>query len=140
MSTTEPSRESALDELDRITIELVGRGVMSERGAQKVMLSSRSSVSDDVVAENLALYRKVLQGTVTEQHEAAVYNLSPQLVGLEGWQVEVVDEEGDEPRRFLVARSRGWAPQHWEIVAMATNDRPARREYHSVEQIKKVLP
>jgi hypothetical protein len=41
-------------------------------------------------------------------------NLTPQLNGLEGKRVEVVDREG-ERRRFIVGKSTGWAPCHLEI-------------------------
>lgn len=40
--------------------------------------------------------------------------LSPQLTGLEGWRVEVVDHDG-ETRRFNVGKSTGWRPCHLEI-------------------------
>jgi hypothetical protein len=41
--------------------------------------------------------------------------LTPQLVGLEGWRVEVETEYG-ETRRFIVGRSTGWVPIHLEIA------------------------
>jgi len=41
--------------------------------------------------------------------------LTPQLVGLEGKRVEVVDCDG-EKRRFYVGRSTGWMPRHLEIA------------------------
>jgi hypothetical protein len=40
--------------------------------------------------------------------------LTPQLVGLEGWRVEVTDEGGNK-WRFIVARSTGWQPQ-WNLA------------------------
>jgi hypothetical protein len=40
--------------------------------------------------------------------------LSPQLIGLEGWRVEVTDEGGNK-WRFIVGRSAGWRPCHLEI-------------------------
>jgi len=40
--------------------------------------------------------------------------LTPQLIGLEGWRVEVVDKYGDK-RRFIVSRSSGWVPCHIEL-------------------------
>jgi hypothetical protein len=40
--------------------------------------------------------------------------LTPQLVGLEGKRVEVVDCDG-EKRRFIVGKSTGWLPIHLEI-------------------------
>lgn len=40
--------------------------------------------------------------------------LTPELIGLEGRRVEVVDSSG-EKRRFTVGRSTGWIPIHLEI-------------------------
>ena len=41
--------------------------------------------------------------------------LTPQLLGMEGSRVEVVDRHG-ERRRFWVGRSTGWVPCHLEIA------------------------
>lgn len=41
--------------------------------------------------------------------------LTPQLIGLEGKRVEVVDSYG-ETRRFQVGKSTGWLPIHLEIA------------------------
>lgn len=41
--------------------------------------------------------------------------LEPQLKGLEGRRVEVVDRDGMS-RRFIVGRSSGWMPCHLEIA------------------------
>lgn len=41
--------------------------------------------------------------------------LTPQLVGLEGKRVEVVDKYG-ERRRFKVGKSTGWIPCHLELA------------------------
>jgi hypothetical protein len=41
--------------------------------------------------------------------------LTPQLIGLEGKRVEVVDCHG-EKRRFIVGKSAGWIPCHLEIA------------------------
>ena len=42
-------------------------------------------------------------------------NLSRDLIGLEGWRVEVVDYMTQEKRRFIVGRSTGWIPCHIEL-------------------------
>lgn len=42
-------------------------------------------------------------------------DLTPQLVGLEGRRVEVVEHNG-EIRRFQVGRSMGWMPVHLELA------------------------
>ena len=44
----------------------------------------------------------------------ADYELTPQLVGLEGRRVEVTERDGTK-RRFNVGKSTGWAPCHLEI-------------------------
>jgi hypothetical protein len=41
-------------------------------------------------------------------------SLTQELVGLEGYRVEVVDSHG-EKRRFIVGRSTGWQPIHIEL-------------------------
>jgi hypothetical protein len=51
-------------------------------------------------------------------------NLTPQLTGLEGYRVEVVDSYG-EKRRFIVGRSTGWAPCHSEISRRNSTGGPA---------------
>jgi hypothetical protein len=74
-----------------------------------------------------------------ETGERCVANLTPQLIGNEGWRVEVVDHEGDEPRRFIVGRSTGWLPVHLEISRRnAHGGGPARMQYHSVMRIEQV--
>jgi hypothetical protein len=40
--------------------------------------------------------------------------LSTQLIGKEGWRVEVVTDY-DEKRRFIVGKSTGWKPIHLEV-------------------------
>jgi hypothetical protein len=68
--------------------------------------------------------------------EKACYDLSPQLLGIEGHRVEVVDHEGEAPRRFIVGKSTGWAPCHLEIkTTRSTGGHPARLEYHSVKDL-----
>lgn len=47
--------------------------------------------------------------------ERCPIDLTPQLRGLEGRRVEVVDCYG-EKRRFIVGRSTGWMPCHIEIA------------------------
>jgi len=41
--------------------------------------------------------------------------LTKQLIGLEGWRVQVTDHDG-EVRRFQVGKSTGWRPCHLELV------------------------
>jgi hypothetical protein len=64
--------------------------------------------------------------------EQAVAELSPQLMGLEGWVVMVEDEDGDMPREFRVGKSDGFLPYHVEATE---TERPARREYWRVDPL-----
>lgn len=64
--------------------------------------------------------------------------LSPQLKGLEGWRVEVIDKYGDK-RRFIVGRSTGWRPCHIEVKSTRSHGGMAAMvEYESVRTIRKV--
>lgn len=65
-------------------------------------------------------------------------SLTPQLVGLEGWRVEVVTTY-DETRRFIVGKSTGWVPCHLEIARRDSHGGPAAsKEYKSVRTLYKV--
>ena len=50
--------------------------------------------------------------------------LTPQLTGLEGKRVEVIDVYG-ERRRFQVGKSTGWCPCHLEIARRNSTGGPA---------------
>lgn len=66
-------------------------------------------------------------------------HLTPQLIGLEGWRVEVMCREGGKPWRFIVGKSTGWRPCHLEIkTTRSMGGSPARDRYHSVRKIRKV--
>jgi hypothetical protein len=63
--------------------------------------------------------------------------LSPQLIGLEGWRVEVVTTYG-ETRRFIVGKSTGWMPIHLEIARRdSSGGGGAERQYKSVRALYK---
>lgn len=68
--------------------------------------------------EGYADYRRILDAG-REHHDRSrtrcPAELTPELVGLEGRRVEVVDRWG-EKRRFYVGRSTGWLPIHLEIA------------------------
>ncbi len=65
-------------------------------------------------------------------------DLTPQLTGLEGWRVEVTDQPGDKPRRFIVGRSTGWRPCHLEISRRgALGGMAANQHYATVRQLYK---
>ena len=62
-------------------------------------------------------------------------DLSPQLVGLEGWRVEVITTYG-EKRRFIVGRSTGWKPCHIEVSRRGAFGGPAAyAQYQSVRKL-----
>ena len=77
-----------------------------------------------------ALYQSVLDEAAAQAAQAAQTNtrcpaqLTPQLMGVEGRRVEVVDCYG-ETRRFTVGRSMGWMPCHLEIKSEASSGGPA---------------
>jgi len=82
-------------------------------------------------------YEKWLALPVAERaRQRDLSKLCPQLVGLEGARVEVVDLDG-KTRRFNVGRSTGWRPCHIEIHnARSTGGPPAERSYRSVRVIR----
>ena len=64
--------------------------------------------------------------------------LSPQLIGLEGWRVEVTESGRDKPRRFIVGKSTGWRPCHLEISRVdAHGGGPARQSYLTVKPVSR---
>lgn len=62
-------------------------------------------------------YQKVMdagQALCRERSIRCNFHLTPELIGLEGKRVEVVDKY-DEKRRFIVGKSCGWMPAHLEL-------------------------
>lgn len=65
------------------------------------------------------------------------FDLTPQLVGLEGMRVEVVTTYG-ETRRFWVGKSTGWIPIHLEVHNTRSHGGiAAEREYKSVRIVRR---
>jgi len=65
--------------------------------------------------------------------------LTKQLIGLEGWRVEVRDWSYSKPRRFIVGISTGPMPIHLECsFYKSEGGYPAERTYASVIPIRKV--
>lgn len=61
--------------------------------------------------------------------------LTKQLIGLEGWRVEIESLYGDT-RRFYVSRSTGWAPCHIEVkTRRSMGGFAADREYKRVTKL-----
>ena len=68
-------------------------------------------------------------------------DLCAQLIGMEGWRVEVIDAEvnGGRKRRFIVGKSTGWRPCHLEIWnSRSRGGHPACKRYQSIRKIEKV--
>ena len=66
--------------------------------------------------------------------------LSPQLVGLEGYRVSVLDIDGTE-RRFIVGRSTGWRPCHIELAnRRSRGGSAAAKEYKLVVPLYRAKP
>jgi len=64
-------------------------------------------------------------------------DLSRQLVGLEGWRVEVVTTYG-ETRRFIVGKSTGWKPCHLEVkTRRSLGGEASEKEYLVVAKLYK---
>lgn len=64
--------------------------------------------------------------------------LTPQLIGLEGYRVEVVTTY-DEKQRFIVSRSTGWRPCHICLArSTSSGGMAADQKYKSVRVIAKV--
>jgi hypothetical protein len=65
--------------------------------------------------------------------------LTKQLIGLEGWRVEVTSLMTGEKRRFIVGRSAGWIPCHIELSRRNVRGGiSASREYANVKALYKV--
>jgi hypothetical protein len=62
-------------------------------------------------------------------------DLSPQLIGLEGWRVEAITTYG-EIRRFYVGMSTGWRPVHLEVHnRRSRGGNAASKTYQSVKRL-----
>ena len=82
------------------------------RKAQEISADLRGTL------EAYAIYRETMrrgEALNRETGKRCNADLSPQLIGLEGKRVEVVDRH-EETRRFWVGKSTGWFPVHLEIA------------------------
>jgi len=122
-----------LDRIDRITTELAGRRAMPENFIDGTVKVERGTLGAyDVYRALQAHLIKVCK----DQNERAVYDLTPQLTGLEGRRVEVVDMHG-ETRRFKVGLSTGPIPIHLELHNVrSAGGMGAAREYKSVRVVR----
>lgn len=126
------------DRAERIAIELTGRGYLDSRSEKelvgRVKEARGTTKAYDLYRNALDLLKRVC----SEEGDRAVYDLTPQLIGLEGCRVEVTDKHG-ERRRFIVGRSMGWAPCHLEIPRRnSSGGMAASLEYEDVRVLERV--
>lgn len=114
-----------IDRIDRYAIELMVDEPKVQRGTMQAYNVMRG------LAEALRLrYERTGERSVAE--------LSPQLVGLEGWRVAVERENG-ELDRFVVGKSTGWMPCHLELrTRISSGGVAADRSYKLVSPIERV--
>lgn len=130
--------DNALDEIERMVIELVGRGGLPSSYLDNELTAVKASRGTLATYDTMLNLRTMLQKVCDEQGEQAVAGLSPQLMGLEGHRVEVETVYG-ETRRFIVGKSTGWMPCHLEIKRTdSTGGMGAEREYESVRDLGRV--
>ena len=77
-------------------------------------LPNTESVGTIEAYENYRVLMNIAQDICSRDNTRCYVELIPQLIGLEGKRVEVVDRFG-EKSRFWVGRSTGWMPCHLEI-------------------------
>lgn len=105
--------ENAEKRTNAIIKELVSRGRLTHGEAHP--LFAREEVKGTL--HGYALYQQALDYArkyATAHHTQLSCELTPQLIGLEGKRIEVVDCYG-EKRRFKVGKSTGWIPCHLEL-------------------------
>lgn len=121
-----------LERVHQVSLELIMRGLLpSDYDLEGVKVHRGTMAAYDTLM-NL---QDVLRANVEETGEAAICGLSPQLVGLEGHRVEVVDPDG-MTYRFIVGKSTGWMPRHLEIKRRdSTGGTAAMSEYQSVRDL-----
>lgn len=104
----------AFEKAEKIAAELHKAGWINTQAADN--LTPKISQKGSLVA--YADYEHLV--TLAQRYHAATgkrlsCELTPQLIGLEGKRVEVVDSYG-ETRRFKVGKSTGWIPCHIELA------------------------
>jgi hypothetical protein len=134
-SVTMYGYDVVLRDIDLMFTELAGRRALPEEYIDNAPIPVRGSME---AWDLRVILMDQLKAVCAEQGEQAIFNLSPQLLGLEGWRVQALTKY-NETRRFIVGRSSGWAPCHIELARSNSNDGPAaEREYESVRTLEKV--
>lgn len=127
--------DNVLDEIERIVIELVGRGALPDTYLDNELAKVKAERGTMQAWDTLQNLRDRLKQVCDEQGERAVAGLSPQLTGLEGHRVEAITTYG-ETRRFIVGKSTGWMPCHLEVARRdSSGGGAAEREYTEVRDL-----
>lgn len=113
--------------------------VRTRRLAEWLGLDDPNPIAPRGTLESYAEYQTAMDAvSVMCRHFGSVCDveLSPQLAGLEGKRVEVVDVYGGT-RRFKVGRSTGWLPCHLELAnSRSSGGMAADKKYASVRIIR----
>lgn len=126
--------DHTLDEIERIVVELVGRGVLPTSYLERELEAVRAQRGTLAAYDTLINLRDRLKAACEADGDRAAAGLTPQLVGLEGHRVEV--EDNGQRRRFIVGKTTGWMPCHLEIkTTRSALGEAARREYASVRDL-----
>lgn len=106
--------ENAETKTNAIISELVNHGQLTHGEAHSLFAREE----DKGTIQGWALYQQALDYAckyASAHHTQLSCELTPQLIGLEGKRVEVVDSYGQR-RRFKVGKSTGWIPCHLELA------------------------
>ncbi len=118
-----------LARIQRILLELDMRGTASPQGGLPVARGDLRTYDTYVILMD------ILRAKVEASGERAICELSPQLLGLEGHRVQVIDQHG-HTRRFIVGKSTGWLPCHLEVKRRdSSGGDPAALEYRHVTDL-----
>lgn len=118
----------ALDRLERYALDLY----QDARPVDELMKRMRPKVGTMAVYEEVQTLTRLLVERYEETGERSMAELTPQLVGMEGWRVEVMRMNGEQAR-FIVGKSTGPIPCHLEVKRVdSMGGDPADKEYRSV--------
>jgi hypothetical protein len=124
--------DEVLRRIERYSTELAGRGALPREHIESPVNAERGTMAAYDTFRNLM---DILEKTVKAEGDYAVADLCPQLVGLEGHRVEVMDMGSLRKRRFTVGMSHGWLPVHMEIPGHGVEGQTAKAEYQTVKDL-----